>query len=168
MMVFTVTGLFKELSRETSDAVYELRHFARTFVVVPQNTGYCIRNETIFVTSATQEQVREFKRSQHQPAPGAIASTSAAAAAAHAAAVATSPPGSSLQNRLNPGGVGNVATVAILPVTSLGATTSPVVPSGSVVATAGPGPVTHDDNTKMQMIQAMCASSQMNVDWSRK
>ncbi|XP_017029008.1 nuclear RNA export factor 1 [Drosophila kikkawai] len=165
MMVFTVTGLFKELSRETNNTNYDLRHFARTFVVVPQNTGYCIRNETIFVTSATNEQSREFKRSQHQPAPGAIASTSAAAAAA---AAASSPTGG-LQGRLNPVGVGNVANVAILPGAQLG-TTSPLATGGGAPAApaVAAGPVAHDENTKMQMIQAMCAQSQMNLAWSRK
>ncbi|XP_034474938.1 nuclear RNA export factor 1-like [Drosophila innubila] len=65
MMVFTVTGLFKELTGAT-DALqsYELRYFVRTFVVVPQNAGFCIRNETIFITSATVEQTHEFERSQ--------------------------------------------------------------------------------------------------------
>lgn len=60
IMVFTVTGLFKELT----EAAEFLRHFVRTFVVVPQNAGFCIRNETIFITSATAEQTSEFERSQ--------------------------------------------------------------------------------------------------------
>ncbi|XP_052850287.1 nuclear RNA export factor 1 isoform X3 [Drosophila gunungcola] len=173
MMVFTVTGLFKELSGEVSTPAsmqsYELRHFARTFVVVPQNTGYCIRNETIFITNASQEQVREFKRSQHQPAPGAMASTSTSATA-----TSTQPgPGvqgvQGLQGRLNPGGIGAApVAVAILPGPSL-ATTSPVS-SGSAAVPVAPGgpPGMQDENTKMQMIQAMSAQSQMNVLWSRK
>ncbi|KAM8716748.1 hypothetical protein ACLKA7_003596 [Drosophila subpalustris] len=49
MMVFTVTGLFKELTADPD--AYELRHFVRSFVVVPQNAGFCIRNETVFITS---------------------------------------------------------------------------------------------------------------------
>ncbi|XP_017045756.1 nuclear RNA export factor 1 isoform X2 [Drosophila ficusphila] len=168
MMVFTVTGLFKELTGEArtpaSMQSYELRHFARTFVVVPQNTGYCIRNETIFITNASHEQVTEFKRSQHQPAPGAMPSTSAAAAT-------SAQPGTSLQGRLNPGGVG-VATgpVAILPAGPLTAATPVVnsVPSAPVAVAPGAPAGIPDENTKMQMIQAMSTQSQMNVEWSRK
>ncbi|XP_017085602.1 nuclear RNA export factor 1 isoform X2 [Drosophila eugracilis] len=164
MMVFTVTGLFKELSGEAttpaSMQTYELRHFARTFVVVPQNTGYCIRNETIFITNASQEQVREFKRSQHQPAPGAMPST-----AVSATAVSPQAGASGLQGRLNPGGV-TAGPVAILPGTPLTGTT-PATSGSAAVAPVAAGGI-QDENTKMQMIQAMSAQSQMNVLWSRK
>ncbi|XP_017002287.3 nuclear RNA export factor 1 [Drosophila takahashii] len=170
MMVFTVTGLFKELNGEASASgsmsmQYELRHFARTYVVVPQNTGYCIRNETIFITNASQEQVREFKRSQHQPAPGSMASTSTSA-------TATSPqqqqPGTTggLQGRLNPVGVAT-GPVAILPGNPLAAT-SPVNSGSAALSVGAVAPGVQDENTKMQMIQAMSAQSQMNVLWSRK
>nr|XP_036677234.1 nuclear RNA export factor 1 isoform X2 [Drosophila suzukii] len=173
MMVFTVTGLFKELNGEASTSSsmstqYELRHFARTYVVVPQNTGYCIRNETIFITNASQEQVREFKRSQHQPAPGAMGSTSSSATAtsAHSQPVTTG-----LQGRLNPVGVAT-GPVAILPGGPI--TSSAPVSSGSTAISAGtvapgaPAGGIQDENTRMQMIQAMSAQSQMNVLWSRK
>ncbi|XP_036677234.2 nuclear RNA export factor 1 isoform X2 [Drosophila suzukii] len=173
MMVFTVTGLFKELNGEASTSSsmstqYELRHFARTYVVVPQNTGYCIRNETIFITNASQEQVREFKRSQHQPAPGAMGSTSTSATAtsAHSQPVTTG-----LQGRLNPVGV-PTGPVAILPGGPI--TSSVPVSSGSTAISAGtvapgaPAGGIQDENTRMQMIQAMSAQSQMNVLWSRK
>lgn len=162
MMVFTVTGLFKEFSGESSTPAsmqsYDLRHFARTFVVVPQNTGYCIRNETIFLTNATHEQTREFKRSQHQPAPGAVASTSAASTSSMQGSM-PSISSSSLQNRLNQGQApGQV--VAILP------PGPSAVASGS--AAMGAAGLPQDDATKMQMVQAMSAQSQMNLDWSRK
>ncbi|EDV44563.2 uncharacterized protein Dana_GF20263 [Drosophila ananassae] len=163
MMVFTVTGLFKEFNGESSTPAsmqsYDLRHFARTFVVVPQNTGYCIRNETIFLTNATHEQTREFKRSQHQPAPGAVASTSAAASTSSMQSSMPSISSSSLQNRLNQGQApGQV--VAILP------PGPSAVASGS--AAMGAAGLPQDDATKMQMVQAMSAQSQMNLDWSRK
>ncbi|SPP89292.1 nuclear RNA export factor 1 [Drosophila guanche] len=173
MIVFTVTGLFKELNGEddrpsTSNA-YELRHFMRTFVVVPQNSGFCIRNETIFITAATNEQVREFKRSQHQPAPGGA--TTAAGGGTTGSRMATAP-ASALQNRLGSVGGGATATVAILPEVgslSLNALSSPtgVSQPQRPTAFASTGSAT-DEATKIQMVQAMSSQSQMNLEWSKK
>ncbi|EDX17590.1 sbr [Drosophila simulans] len=164
MMVFTVTGLFKELNAEPSNPgsmeLYDVRHFARTYVVVPQNNGFCIRNETIFITNASHEQVREFKRSQHQPAPGAMPSTSSAVASPQAGAVA------GLQGRLNALSV-TTGPVAILPGDPLAAT-APVNSGSAAISATAVAPGAQDENTKMQMIQAMSAQSQMNVIWSRK
>lgn len=163
MIVFTITGLFKEITGDPDSGTpismqsYELRHFMRTFVVVPQNSGFCIRNETIFITSASTEQTREFKRSQHQPAPIA-AGTVLTPNSSGAVNVDTS----SLQNRLQQGH-GPTGAVALLPSPStqqsIGATAGPVA---AVAAGAG------TEAARMQMVQAMCAHSQMNVEWSRK
>ncbi|XP_064537166.1 nuclear RNA export factor 1 [Drosophila montana] len=157
MMVFTVTGLFKELTGDTGNSTpssmqaYELRHFVRTFVVVPQNSGFCIRNETIFITSATAEQTREFKRSQHQPAPGAVS----------LAPISSSIADNSIQNRLQQGQPVAGGAVALLsPPTNMA---SPAAAATTAGSTAAP-----NDATKMQMVQAMSAQSQMNLDWSRK
>nr|NP_524660.1 small bristles, isoform A [Drosophila melanogaster]Q9U1H9.2 RecName: Full=Nuclear RNA export factor 1; AltName: Full=Protein small bristles; AltName: Full=Protein tip-associating [Drosophila melanogaster]AAF47959.3 small bristles, isoform A [Drosophila melanogaster]CAB64382.2 tip associating protein [Drosophila melanogaster]CAC41645.1 nuclear RNA export factor 1 (NXF1) [Drosophila melanogaster] len=164
MMVFTVTGLFKELNDETNNPasmeLYDVRHFARTYVVVPQNNGFCIRNETIFITNATHEQVREFKRSQHQPAPGAMPSTSSAVTSPQAGAAA------GLQGRLNALGVAT-GPVAILSGDPLAAT-APVNSGSAAISTTAVAPGAQDESTKMQMIEAMSAQSQMNVIWSRK
>ncbi|XP_002067487.4 nuclear RNA export factor 1 [Drosophila willistoni] len=167
MMVFTVTGLFKELTNDndgpsstSSMQPYELRHFVRTFVVVPQNTGFCIRNETIFITNASQDQLREYKRSLHQPAPGG--SNAAGGPLATGLTVVGGGPATtdnSLRNRLNPGGNEVVAAAAILP---------PSAGVGPNAATGSAGSPPTDDATKMQMVQAMSAQSQMNLDWSRK
>ncbi|XP_015011034.2 nuclear RNA export factor 1 isoform X1 [Drosophila erecta] len=165
MMVFTVTGLFKELNGEASNPgsmqLYDLRHFARTYVVVPQNTGFCIRNETIFITNATHEQLREFKRSQHQAAPGTMPSTSTAVTSPQAGTT------TGLQGRLNPVGVAT-GPVAILPGDPLASTAPVNSGSAAISATAVAPGSAQDENTKMQMIQAMCTHSQMNVIWSRK
>lgn len=48
MMIFTVTGCFRE--RDTKQA--SIRHFNRCFVVVPQNQGFVIANETLFISQA--------------------------------------------------------------------------------------------------------------------
>ncbi|XP_017135966.1 nuclear RNA export factor 1 [Drosophila miranda] len=169
MIVFTVTGLFKELSgeedRPSTSQAYELRHFMRTFVVVPQNSGFCIRNETIFITAATNEQVREFKRSQHQPAPGGIAP---GADGRNTASGMDDASVSSLQNRLGTASGGGASTVALLPaVASLSLNNLPSVAGGPPPVFTSSGSAT-DDATKMQMVQAMSSQSQMNLEWSRK
>lgn len=51
-MLITVTGLFKEL--DTKEAA--LRFFNRTFVIVPEGSGYCIRNEQLFIANPTDRQ----------------------------------------------------------------------------------------------------------------
>ncbi|KAM8720738.1 hypothetical protein ACLKA7_006730 [Drosophila subpalustris] len=169
MMVFTVTGLFKELTGDAdsptpvSMQAYELRHFVRTFVVVPQNTGFCIRNETIFITSATSEQTREFKHSQHQTAPGVISATSQ-----QSAAVGVGVGDNSLQSRLQQGQQ-SVAAVALLPPPPNVASSlnNPAAAAAVAVATTVNSSQL-SDATKMQMVQNMSAQSQMNLDWSRK
>lgn len=50
-MIITVAGLFKEL-----DAKETLRFFNRTFVIVPQGSGYCIRNEQLHIGNPTDLQ----------------------------------------------------------------------------------------------------------------
>jgi len=54
LMTFTVTGVFKE--RTTREE--PLRHFNRMFVVVPQGQGFCIVNETLYVTMPTPLQLK--------------------------------------------------------------------------------------------------------------
>jgi len=61
--------LFKELTGDNpmdNPMAYKLRHFMRTFVLVAQNGGFCIRNDKIFITNSTPEQKQAFERSQNQ------------------------------------------------------------------------------------------------------
>lgn len=51
---FTVCGVFKERAVVNTP----LRHFNRSFVVVPHGSGFCIVNETLFVTNATHLQAK--------------------------------------------------------------------------------------------------------------
>ncbi|KAI4502639.1 hypothetical protein M0802_002551 [Mischocyttarus mexicanus] len=51
MMFITVTGLFKELTKEEY-----VRYFNRTFVIVPQGSGYCISNEQLHISNTTEAQ----------------------------------------------------------------------------------------------------------------
>lgn len=49
LMTFTVTGCF----RERGTKCLNIKHFNRCFLVVPQNSGFCIINETLYVTTCT-------------------------------------------------------------------------------------------------------------------
>jgi len=49
LMTFTVTGCFRERGTKNSN----IKHFNRCFLVVPQNSGFCIINDTLFITAAT-------------------------------------------------------------------------------------------------------------------
>lgn len=56
MLTLIVTGMYKEL--RTSHKVPPIRHFYRTFVIVPAGSGFCIINEQLHVTNATDEQIK--------------------------------------------------------------------------------------------------------------
>jgi len=49
LMTFTVTGCFRERGTKNTN----IKHFNRCFLVVPQNAGFCIINETMYITAAT-------------------------------------------------------------------------------------------------------------------
>lgn len=54
-MMITVSGIFKEL--DTRDE--PLRYFSRTFVIVPEGSGYCISNEMLHITKPTERQEQQ-------------------------------------------------------------------------------------------------------------
>lgn len=56
MISLTVTGMFKEL--KSGHKVPPTRFFFRTMVIVPAGSGFCIANETLHVTNATEEQAK--------------------------------------------------------------------------------------------------------------
>lgn len=56
MLVLSVSGMFKEL--KTSHKTPPIRHFFRTLVIVPAGSGYCIANEEVHITNATDEQIK--------------------------------------------------------------------------------------------------------------
>lgn len=55
MMLTTVTGLFKELDKKEQP----IRYFNRTFIIVPEGSGYCIRNEQLHISQPTDAQLRQ-------------------------------------------------------------------------------------------------------------
>jgi len=80
LMTFTVTGLFRERDTRLKDCI---RHFNRCFIVVPQGGGFCIINETLFISTATDLSTR---RAFASPPPTAAGPSSAPAPALDAAA----------------------------------------------------------------------------------
>lgn len=54
MLVLTVTGMFKEL--RSGHKVPPIRFFYRTLVIVPAGSGFCIANEELHITNATDDQ----------------------------------------------------------------------------------------------------------------
>jgi hypothetical protein len=51
--MMSVTGIFLEREASKNEA---LRSFSRVFIIVPFGDGFCIANEQLFVTNATDEQ----------------------------------------------------------------------------------------------------------------
>ncbi|CAB0041285.1 unnamed protein product [Trichogramma brassicae] len=58
MMIITVTGLYKELIGKISKDI--IRFFNRTWIIVPQGTGFCIANEELHITYASAQQEKKF------------------------------------------------------------------------------------------------------------
>ncbi|XP_048511817.1 nuclear RNA export factor 1-like [Athalia rosae] len=54
MMLITVSGIFKELDEKKNPN----RYFNRTFVIIPEGSGYCIRNEQLHISHPTEAQQR--------------------------------------------------------------------------------------------------------------
>jgi len=55
LMIFTVTGMFRE--RETKGK--SVRFFNRCFIVVPRGSGFCIINEMLFVSNPTAAKAKK-------------------------------------------------------------------------------------------------------------
>ena len=55
IMLITVTGLFKELDKKEQP----VRYFNRTFIIVPEGNGYCIRNEQLHISQPTDAQLKQ-------------------------------------------------------------------------------------------------------------
>jgi len=80
MIIFTLTGVFKEPDTKGS----AMRHFFRKFILIPVGAGFSVVNDMLFVTNATQQQI---KKSFSTPAP--LPAPSAPLPAAHPAGAST-------------------------------------------------------------------------------
>ncbi|XP_029156368.1 nuclear RNA export factor 1-like [Nylanderia fulva] len=57
MMFITITGYFQELNKEQP-----IRHFNRTFIIVPEGGGYCIRNEQLHISQPPEAQLKQLNQ----------------------------------------------------------------------------------------------------------
>lgn len=56
MLVLTVTGMFKEL--RSGHKVPPIRYFFRTLIIVPAGAGFCILNEQVHISNATDSMAK--------------------------------------------------------------------------------------------------------------
>ena len=63
----TVTGLFKEKNSDHRNEF--VRTFQKTLVIVPNNGGFCIRNELLHINNASPAQTRNAFNSTIDPQP---------------------------------------------------------------------------------------------------
>ncbi|XP_070164078.1 nuclear RNA export factor 1 [Polyergus mexicanus] len=58
MMFITITGYFQELDNKEQ----LIRHFNRTFIIVPEGSGYCIRNEQLHISQPPEAQLKQLNQ----------------------------------------------------------------------------------------------------------
>lgn len=184
-------GLFKEFPSNLDSDLNsdpEVRFFERHYVIVPAGSGFCIRNEMIFVNSATVTQVRSFLKPLPtiSAPPTTINNTvtfpnttlnSAAGATfnnnnnntAMQSNVNVTGISSSLQSRLQlqqPSSATIAPNVASL--MSPNPTQFPAQAATTQTPIAANANVSNNDAAKVQLVQALSAQTNMNLDWSRK
>lgn len=182
-------------SDESSDG--EVRFFERQYIIVPAGGGFCIRNEMIFISNATTTQSRSFLKPLPviAPTPQTPAATTTATMSTMTMGNAAAFPNptihnnqgvnmqsasmtmvgggvTSLQSRLQlqqPAAAAmNVGGTAIAPNV---ASVMGVNPNGTPLPPSYPGSSTQTftpDAAKLQLVQALSAQSNMNLDWSKK
>lgn len=55
MMSITITGYFQEINTKEQP----IRHFNRTFIIVPEGSGYCICNEQLHISQPSEAQLKQ-------------------------------------------------------------------------------------------------------------
>lgn len=70
-MLITVTGLFKELDKKEQP----IRYFNRTFIIVPEGNGYCIRNEQLHISQPTDAQLKQLCSQPQVQIPNPVSQT---------------------------------------------------------------------------------------------
>lgn len=62
MMFITITGYFQEVDNKDEP----IRYFNRTFIIVPEGGGYCIRNEQLHISQPTEAQLKQLHQQLSQ------------------------------------------------------------------------------------------------------
>uniref|UniRef100_U5EYT0 Putative mrna export factor tap/mex67 n=1 Tax=Corethrella appendiculata TaxID=1370023 RepID=U5EYT0_9DIPT len=157
LILLTVTGVFKELNSTASTSTLShsddepLRSFQRSLVIVPCGGGFCIRNEMYHINYSTTIQERNAFNSGSSSFSSANNNTN------------VQQPMTNTQQRLQ-----NAQQLRYQDAIDSPSTSSLIQqqqPQQPITAQTTNPP---DDNTKLQMIQAMANQSTMNIEWSRK
>ena len=61
-MFITITGYFQQLDNREE----LIRYFNRTFIIVPEGEGYCIRNEQLHISQPSEAQLKELRQQLNQ------------------------------------------------------------------------------------------------------
>jgi len=61
-MFITITGYFQQLDNREE----LIRYFNRTFTIVPEGEGYCIRNEQLHISQPSEAQLKELRQQLNQ------------------------------------------------------------------------------------------------------
>ncbi|RLU20896.1 hypothetical protein DMN91_007510 [Ooceraea biroi] len=66
MMFVTITGYFQELTEGggSNRGGEPIRYFNRTFIIVPEGSGYCIRNEQLHISQPFEAQLKQLNEQQ--------------------------------------------------------------------------------------------------------
>lgn len=62
IMFITITGYFQQLDNKEE----LIRYFNRTFIIVPEGEGYCIRNEQLHISQPSEVQLKELHQQLNQ------------------------------------------------------------------------------------------------------
>ncbi|KAK6644792.1 hypothetical protein RUM43_001065 [Polyplax serrata] len=54
----TVSGVFREPNPSNITTSWPVRHFSRAFLIVPVGQGFCITNDMLFITNATDTEIK--------------------------------------------------------------------------------------------------------------
>lgn len=85
----TVSGIYREPNASNIETTWPVRYFSRTFLIVPVGSGFCIVNDLLSITNASDTQVanafkKELEKSVILQSPtGSTASATASPAAPH-------------------------------------------------------------------------------------
>ncbi|KAL0280869.1 UNVERIFIED_CONTAM: hypothetical protein PYX00_002033 [Menopon gallinae] len=67
LISLSVSGVFREPSN-SAESSWPVRHFSRAFVIVPFRQGFCIINDSLFISNATEEEKATFFKAEPQNA----------------------------------------------------------------------------------------------------
>lgn len=139
MMFVTLTGYFQEVNNKEEP----IRYFNRTFIIIPEGTGYCICNEQMHISQPTDTQLKQLRSQLNQSVQP----------------VQLLPPQVPVQQ----------PTVLMVPSASI-EQSAPLAPqmSTEVEVTKPMGMTELSEEIKQQMVVTLSQQTNMNLEWSFK